>query len=96
LGNSFIPQGVAGADFRDTCREHDACYSTDCPRKDCDANFRDNLLCDCQCATHPTLCKLRAWNWYLVTRLAGAPAYWQAQRDRCDCCCEGCAEGAAD
>jgi hypothetical protein len=91
LGNILIPQGIAGVDFRDACYEHDACYSTDCPRKACDTQFRDHMLCDCECSTHPTLCRMRAWQWYWLTRLGGGPGYVQSQMQR-GCECECCAE----
>lgn len=92
LGNVFVPQGIAGVDFRDACRQHDHCYGTDCPRKECDVTFRDNMLCACECSTHPTLCKMRAWEWFLITRIGGGPGYGPTECDgSCDCCC--CDEG---
>jgi hypothetical protein len=88
LGNILIPQGIAGVDFRNACREHDACYGSGCPRKECDVQFRDHMLCDCECSTHPTLCRMRAWQWYLLTRIGGGPGYGPTNGGDCECCCD--------
>jgi hypothetical protein len=92
LGNIFVAQGFADVDFRDACRAHDHCYTTDCPRKDCDVQFREDMLGACECSSHPALCRLRAWRWYWQVRLGGGLGYWQSQMERgCDCggsdCC---------
>ncbi len=92
LGNKLIPQRIADVDFRDACYQHDHCYGTDCPRKQCDVNFRDEMLCACQCSSHPALCRMQAWKWYWLTRVGGGPAHRISQRDRtdqCECCEEG-------
>jgi hypothetical protein len=88
LNNALVPQGCAGADFRDACRAHDQCYGTDCPRECCDQQFYEELCAACECSEHPALCRLRAWHWYVQVRLLGGPGYQQSQAMRCDGC--GC------
>lgn len=92
LNNALVPQGFAGVDQRDACWQHDRCYESPCAsRLQCDQQFRDNMLCNCECSPHPQLCRMRAWMWYGEVRLWGRSAYRSAQRSPA-CCCESCQE----
>ena len=87
LGNIFVAQQSWGADFRPACHTHDACYGTPCADRDaCDEQFLDDMNCACECATCPTLCRLRAKRWYWQVRLCGRSSFRQAQR-QADCNC---------
>jgi hypothetical protein len=92
LGNILIPQGFCGADFRPACRQHDRCYSSNCPRKACDDRFLDDMLGACQCSNMPGLCRLRAYQWYWQVRLLGWPGYLESQQQRGGCGggCQAC------
>lgn len=55
----LIAQGVFGADFRPSCRVHDACYGlTGADKKQCDDAFRASLHCACEHSLTPRLCRL--------------------------------------
>lgn len=89
LGNIFVPQGFLGADFRDACHRHDACYaSPGTDRAACDLQFLEDMNCACECSSHPALCRMRARHWYRQVRLFGGPGFRQAQRDA-ECGCDG-------
>ena len=48
-----LEQGL-GADFRDTCGQHDRCYSHPCAsRATCDQAFLESLLADCERSWNP-------------------------------------------
>lgn len=77
----LIFQGCAGADFRDPCRRHDACYDTIASdRATCDRRFLEEMLAECPKSRFPCLARLRARFAYLSARVAGAGAWRSAQR----------------
>ena len=102
FNNVIVPQGFAGVDFRAACARHDSCYGI-CghPRKQCDDRFLQELQSACGCSRLPTLCRMRAAQWYSQVRLFGGGGYGQMQGQNCpDCggCCAcdgsgGCCSG---
>lgn len=95
LDNAFVPQGFVGADFRPACRQHDLCYMNGRDRKECDLEFRDDMLKACECSDHPTLCRLKACQWYLQVRVLGGLPYLQSLPDGGSSTC-GCSDAQAD
>ncbi len=86
LGNVLVPQRFLDVDFRDACHGHDACYA--CPgsdQKSCDVQFLNDMNCACRCSSHPTVCRLRAKQWYWQVRLFGGSGFRKAQRGN-NCC----------
>lgn len=76
----LIPQGAFGADFRQACRRHDACYDTlGANRAACDARFLDDMLCSCASSRHPVLCRMTARIMHRATAKNGAEAFRSAQ-----------------
>ncbi|HMO15584.1 MAG TPA: hypothetical protein PKD64_16560 [Pirellulaceae bacterium] len=76
----LIPQEFHGADFRPACRTHDACYDTfGSSRRECDRQFRDDLLRACDCADRPIACRIVARNMARATRLGGGSAFRRSQ-----------------
>jgi hypothetical protein len=76
----LIPQGAFGADFRQACRRHDACYDTPgASRAACDARFLDDMLCSCDSSRHPALCRMTARIMHRATAKNGAEAFRSAQ-----------------
>ena len=76
----LIYQGCAGADFRDACRHHDACY--DCIGSDrhaCDRRFLEEMLAECPKSKHPAMARLRARWFYLGVKFGGGGAWRSAQ-----------------
>lgn len=70
-GNWFIPQGFYGADFRNACAAHDACYQSCANRADCDRQFLYNMQSACDCSSNPRACYMKARCYYTATRLLG-------------------------
>jgi hypothetical protein len=76
----LIPQGAFGADFRQACRRHDACYDTPgANRAACDARFLDDMLCSCTSSRHPALCRMTARLMHRATAKNGEDAFRSAQ-----------------
>lgn len=76
----LIPQGAFGADFRQACRRHDACYDTPgANRAACDARFLDDMLCSCASSRHPVLCRMTARIMHRATAKNGEEAFRSAQ-----------------
>ncbi len=73
-------QGCAGADFREACRRHDACYDTvgSC-RACCDREFLEALLAECERSRFPAHARFRARISYWAVRVAGRSAWEAAQ-----------------
>src|SRR5690606_1976003 len=73
-------QGCAGADFREACRRHDACYDIvgSC-RACCDREFLKDLLAECGHSKFPAHARFRARISYWAVRMAGQPAWEAAQ-----------------
>ncbi|NLT69851.1 MAG: hypothetical protein GXX91_04060 [Verrucomicrobiaceae bacterium] len=73
-------QGCAGADFREACRRHDACYDTvgSC-RACCDREFFEALLAECGNSRFPAHARFRARISYWAVRMAGQSAWDAAQ-----------------
>jgi len=74
-------QGCAGADFRDCCRRHDACYDRiGSDRDTCDRLFLEEILAQCPKSKRPAKARFRARFAYFGVRLAGAGAWRSAQK----------------
>lgn len=74
-------QGCAGADFREACRRHDACYDTiGSNRRECDRRFLEEMLAECPESKHPLRARYRAHIAYLGVKVAGEGAWKSAQR----------------
>lgn len=74
-------QGCAGADFREACRRHDACYDTiGSNRRECDRRFLEEMLAECPDSKHPLRARYRAHLAYLGVKVAGQGAWKSAQR----------------
>lgn len=74
-------QGCAGADFRDCCRRHDACYDILGVDKDtCDEIFRQDLLIEAAKSRKPAKARRRAEMAYLAVKWFGDGAYRSAQK----------------
>jgi hypothetical protein len=73
-------QGCAGADFRDACRRHDACYDTiGSNRHHCDRVFLKEMLAECPNSKHPFRARYRAHFAYFGVKLGGKGAWKSAQ-----------------
>ncbi len=73
-------QGCAGADFRDACRRHDACYDTiGSNRHACDRTFLEEMLAECPKSKHPFRARYRAHFAYLGVKFGGKGAWKSAQ-----------------
>jgi hypothetical protein len=73
-------QGCAGADFRDACRRHDACYDTiGSDRRACDRKFLEEMLAECPKSKHPLRARYRAHFAYFGVKVAGKGAWKSAQ-----------------
>ncbi len=73
-------QGCAGADFRDACRRHDACYDTiGSHRHVCDRIFLEEMLAECPKSKHPFRARYRAHFAYFGVKLGGKGAWKSAQ-----------------
>jgi len=73
-------QGCAGADFREACRRHDACYDTiGSDRKACDRVFLEEMLAQCPRSKHPGKARYRARFAYLAVKFGGKGAWASAQ-----------------
>lgn len=76
----LIFQGCAGADFRDACRRHDACYDTiGSDRRACDRRFLEEMLAECPKSRHPARARFRAHLAYLGVKFGGKGAWRSAQ-----------------
>lgn len=76
----LIPQAAFGADFRQACRRHDACYDTPgASRAACDTRFLDDMVCSCAGSRHPALCRMTARIMHRATVKNGAEAFRSAQ-----------------
>lgn len=74
-GNRLIGQGFYGADFRPACAAHDACLGSGGSRWNCDQQFLDNMNCACENSNHPVLCRMKAYKYFLATRVLGGLYY---------------------
>ncbi len=73
-------QGCAGADFRDACRHHDACYDTiGSHRRSCDRAFLEEMLATCAQSKDPAPARFRAYFAYFGVKLGGKGAWKSAQ-----------------
>ncbi|HUQ69178.1 MAG TPA: hypothetical protein VM165_06635 [Planctomycetaceae bacterium] len=71
-GNLLFRQGVGGADFRPACAAHDACFADpSMPRKACDRAMLASMKCACEGSSNPLLCRMKARQIYVGTRLFG-------------------------
>lgn len=76
----LVFQGCAGADFREACRRHDACYDTiGSHRHACDRNFLKEMLAECHKSKHPFRARYRAHFAYFGVKLGGKGAWKSAQ-----------------
>lgn len=76
----LIFQGCAGADFRDACRRHDACYDRiGSDRHACDRCFLEEMLAECPRSDRPAMARLRAKWFYLGVKFGGRGAWKSAQ-----------------
>lgn len=76
----LIFQGCAGADFREACRRHDACYDTiGSERRACDRRFLEEMLAECPKSKHPARARFRAHFAYFGVKIAGKGAWKSAQ-----------------
>jgi len=74
-------QGCAGADFRDCCRRHDACYDTlGATKEACDEIFRQDLLLEAAKSRKPAKARRRAEMAYRAVKWFGGGAYRSAQK----------------
>lgn len=74
-------QGCAGADFRDACRRHDACYDTiGSDRRACDRKFLEEMLAECPKSKRPAQARFRAHFAYFGVKVAGKGAWKSAQQ----------------
>ena len=72
----FVAQEFANADFRPACRRHDACYcGSGKSRRQCDCQFRHDLLTACRGSTRPIRCRQKANMMFLAVRLFGRRSY---------------------
>ncbi|MBL9157590.1 MAG: hypothetical protein JNJ70_08970 [Verrucomicrobiales bacterium] len=73
-------QGCVGADFREACRRHDACYDTiGSDRRACDKRFLQDMLAECPKSKHPARARYRAHFAYLGVKFGGKGAWKSAQ-----------------
>ena len=78
----FIPQGVAGADFRAACARHDRCYATPGACKAaCDRQFLCDMLAQCSCSRNPRRCARVARRMYRAVQKHGDRAFARAQAE---------------
>jgi len=76
----FLFQGCVGADFRDACRRHDACYDTiGSDRSTCDRRFLDELLAECPKSKNSARARYRAHLAYFGVKFGGKGAWKSAQ-----------------
>ncbi|MEM6278602.1 MAG: hypothetical protein AAF733_03930 [Verrucomicrobiota bacterium] len=77
----LLGQGHRGADFRDACRTHDACYDTVGKSQEfCDDLFLKDLLTAAEKSRQPRFARFKAkLNHWLVVRF-GKGAYDSAQK----------------
>ena len=76
----LIPQEYHGADFRQACRAHDACYGlVGSDKAECDCHFYQELLCACENSRSPLRCKALVRGMYKATRIGGERAFRDAQ-----------------
>ncbi len=73
----FIPQRAGGADLRPACRNHDQCYSGQrgLSRDECDQNFLQDMLSQCDCARNPKKCQRKAWMYYNLAKKFGESSF---------------------
>ena len=77
----LIFQGCAGADFREACRRHDACYDTiGSDRRACDRRFLEEMLAECPKSRHPARARFRAHLAYVGVKFGGQGAWRSAQK----------------
>jgi len=76
----FLFQGCAGADFRDACRAHDACYDTlGADQQACEDQFLVDLLTAAENSRRPKIARSRARFMYWLTSNFGKRAFDSAQ-----------------
>ncbi|MDF1862509.1 MAG: hypothetical protein P1U87_19990 [Verrucomicrobiales bacterium] len=74
-------QGHKGADFRESCVEHDLCYDTVGRGKiECDEIFLEDLLAACEHSRRPKMARFKAKLSYWMVKNLGDGAYRSAQR----------------
>ena len=78
----LIPQGSSGADFRVACKAHDECYTKPgSDRSECDIQFRDAMLKQCEHSRNPRRCRRVAMMMYLSVRKYGEKPFRESQTD---------------
>lgn len=76
----LIPQGASGADFRLACTAHDDCYAFGWARRsECDQEFLNSMLCQCQNSRNPRRCSRVAKIMYRSVRRFGGKPYEAAR-----------------
>ncbi|MDF1852628.1 MAG: hypothetical protein P1U85_17460 [Verrucomicrobiales bacterium] len=76
----LLMQGFRGADFREACRKHDACYDTiGACRKRCDDEFLKALLAECRNSKNPKRCERKARRYHRLVERFGEGAFQSAQ-----------------
>ncbi|HRQ89615.1 MAG TPA: hypothetical protein PLA50_12505, partial [Bacteroidia bacterium] len=70
----------AGADFREACRNHDACYDVPGSDRDaCDRQFLEDMLAECPKSRQPMRARYRAHLAYFGVKFCGKGAWRSAQ-----------------
>ncbi len=78
----LIPQGVAGADFRAACAQHDRGYATpDACKSECDYRFLCDMLAQCESSRNPRRCARVARRMYRAVKEHGDRAFQRAQAE---------------
>ena len=76
----LIPQGVGGADFRPSCRNHDACYEIPGVSKSCcDKRLLSQMQNACRNSRRPIRCRIVARLMYFGTHRFGDDAFNTSQ-----------------
>ena len=76
----LLRQGFRGADFRNACRQHDACYDTvGACQKGCDDRFLRHLKKECQHSRNPRRCERKARRFHWLVDRFGSGAFRSAQ-----------------
>lgn len=77
----LLMQGFRGADFRESCRKHDACYDTigSC-RKSCDESFLREMFAQCKHSKNPRRCERKARRTFRIVDRFGDGAFRSAQK----------------
>ncbi len=70
-GNTCIPQGFYGADFRHACANHDANLQSCMSRKCADRQFLSDMNDACSCSSNPRACQRKAQHYYRTARMFG-------------------------